>query len=201
LITGDLLYTFKPAYLSLVLGLVLTEEISMSWLNASMLVRATPSVSAHSLVSSVGSDMLRKGLLLCLALAGAATGTMQRVLTLTGISLACMVMLANLGSRAWHFLGWHPQRYNGMSASIFAYMAAVATGILVPYMGHRDIEVGGKGAMEYIIKTALLVAAVFVVSDFDEVQKFIIVGSEVRDTRDDDHFAKKRTISSRFSSQ
>jgi hypothetical protein len=184
-ISGDMLNTFKPAYLSLVLGLVLTEEISMSWLNASMLVRATPSVSAHSLVSPVGSDQIRKVLLLCLTLAGAAEGTMQRVLTLAGISLACMVLLANLGSRAWHFLGWQAQRYNGMSASLVAYMAAVATGMLLPYMGHRDIEVGGKAAMEYVIKTALLVAAVFVISDFDEVQKFIIVGSEVRDTRDD----------------
>jgi hypothetical protein len=97
-----------------------------------------------------------------------------------------MVLLANLGSRAWHFLGWYPQRYNGMSASIVAYMAAVATGIFIPYMGHRDIEVGGKAAMEYVIKTALLVAVVFVISDLDEVQKFIIVGSEVRDMRDDD---------------
>jgi hypothetical protein len=181
-----MLNTFKPAYLSLILGLVLTEEISMSWLNASMLVRAMPSVSAHSLVSHLGSDQIRKTLLLCLALAGAAEGTTQRVLTFTGISLACMVLLANLGSRAWHFLGWHPQRYNGMSASIVAYTAAVATGIFIPYMGHRDIEVGGKAAMEYVIKTALLVAVVFVISDIDEVQKFIIVGSEVRDIRDDD---------------
>jgi hypothetical protein len=34
--------------------------------------------------------------------------------------------------------------------------------------------------MEYVIKTALTVAVIFVISDFDEVQKFIIVGSEVR---------------------
>jgi hypothetical protein len=174
----------------------------MSWLNASMLVRATPSVSAHSLVSSVGSDQIRKVLLLCLALAGAAEGTMQWVLTLVGIGLACIVLLANLGSRAWHFLGWHPQRYNGMSASIVAYIAAVVTGIFVPYMGHRDIEVGGKAAMEYVIKTALLVAVVFVISDFDEVQKFIIVGSEVRDTRGDDRlWALNLHTSIRFNSQ
>jgi hypothetical protein len=181
-----MLNMLKPAYLSLILGLVLTEEISMSWLNVSMLVRATPSVSAHSLASPVGSDLIRKVLLLCLALAGAAEGNVQRVLTLAGISLACIVLLANLGSRAWHFLAWKPQQYNGRGGSLVAYMAAVVTGIFVPYMGHRDIEMGGKAAMEYVIKTALLIAVVFVVSDVDEVQKFIIVGSEVSETRDYD---------------
>ena len=50
----------KPAYLSLVLGLVLTEEISLSWLNASMMIRATPSISAHTLYSPVGSDTFRR---------------------------------------------------------------------------------------------------------------------------------------------
>lgn len=169
-ITGRVLNTFKPAYLSLVLGLVLTEEISMSWLNASMLVRGAPSVAAHSLVSPIGADLLRKGLVLSLALAGAATGQMQIVLTLLGISGACIVLLANLGCRAWHFLGWKPQRYHGLSASLVAYFAAIATGIVFPYMGHRDIEVGGgKAAMEYVIKTALTVAVIFVISDFDEV--------------------------------
>lgn len=40
--TVDMIDTLKPAYLSLILGLVLSEEISLSWLNASMWVRGSP---------------------------------------------------------------------------------------------------------------------------------------------------------------
>lgn len=38
----------------------------------------------------------------------------------------------------------------------------------------------GKGAMEYVLKTAMLVAVFFVISDYDDLQKFLVVGSEVR---------------------
>ena len=170
--------SLQPAYLSLILGLVLTEEISLSWLNASMFIRATPSVSAHTLTTSIGSDLLRKSIVLCLALAGAATGTMQKLLTLAGIGAACTVLLANLGARSWHFMGWRPIRYTGKTSGFWAYLAAIATGIALPYMGHRNISIGGKAAMEYVLKTAFIVAVVFVLSDFDELQKFLIVGSE-----------------------
>ncbi|WP_287287944.1 hypothetical protein, partial [Okeania sp. SIO2B9] len=49
---------------------------------------------------------------------------------------------------------------------------------LTPYMGHREIEAGGKRALESIITSALIVAVVFVVSDFNEIQKLIVIGSE-----------------------
>jgi hypothetical protein len=38
----------------------------------------------------------------------------------------------------------------------------------------------GKGAMEYVLKTAMMVAAMFVVTDFDDLQRYLVVGSEVR---------------------
>jgi hypothetical protein len=38
----------------------------------------------------------------------------------------------------------------------------------------------GKGAMEYVLKTAMMVAAVFVVTDIDDLQRYLVVGSEVR---------------------
>jgi len=42
------------------------------------------------------------------------------------------------------------------------------------------IQVGGEAAMESVMKSAILVAIIFVVSDYDEIQKFLVVGSEVR---------------------
>jgi len=168
----------RPAYLSLILGLVLSEEISLSWLNASMLVRSMPSVSAHTLTTNAGSDWLRKLLTLLLALSGAATGDVQKYMTISGICLACIVLLANLGSRAWFFMKWRPFRYSGPLSALFGYFAAVLAGLAVPYMGHREMEAGGKRALESVISSAFIVAVVFVLSDFDEIQKLIVVGSE-----------------------
>jgi hypothetical protein len=168
----------KPAYLSLVLGLVLTEEISLSWLNASMMIRSTPSVSAHTLYSPVGSDTFRRLVLLTLVFAGIAEDIYQSILTAIGILGACILLLANLGARSWYFLNWKPIRYNGTGSFVLAYLCAIATGFAVPFMGHRLIRIGGKGAMEYLIKTAFWVAVAFVVSDYDGVQKFLVLGSE-----------------------
>lgn len=143
-----------------------------------MLVRASPSVSAHTLLHGSGSDLSRKAVVLTLALAGAASGKLQKYMTLGGISLACLVLLANLGSRAWLFLKWKPLRYQGPGSSVIAYLAAVAAGAVLPYMGHRSMEVGGKASVEHVLKTGIIVALVFLASDFNEVQKFLIIGSE-----------------------
>lgn len=175
----DQITSFKPAFLSLVLGLVLTEEVSISWLNTSMMIRAAPSVSAHSLMSPMASDLLRKLVVFILAIAAIGQGLAQQVLTVIGISLACIVLLANLGARGWHFMRWRPQRYDGPLASVLAYITAVLTGAVLPYMGHRNIEVGGKAGMEYVIRTAFFVAVAFIISDIDAVQNFLVLGSEV----------------------
>jgi hypothetical protein len=143
-----------------------------------MMIRATPSVSAHNLTAPIDGDLMRKVVIFALALAGATDGVLQKVLTYGGIVGACVIMLANLGARSWHFLRWKPIRYNGMGSFGLAYILAVVTGLLVPYMGHRSISVGGKSAMEYVMKTAFVVAAIFVLSDLDEIQKFLVIGSE-----------------------
>jgi len=175
--------SFKPAYLGLILGLVFLEEVSLSWIFTARLVRGVPSMSAYTLNSLVGADWLRKILVFSLAMGGATTGRTQSVLTLFGISLTCMVLLANLGARAWGFLQWKPIAIGGKLSfmePLVAYLAAIVTGMLVPYMGHRGIQVGGEAAMESVMKSAILVAIIFVVSDYDEIQKFLVVGSEVR---------------------
>ena len=168
----------RPAYLSLILGLVFSEEISLSWLNTGMLVRSMPSVSAHTMTSTVGSDWLRKILTLVLALAGAATGDVQKYMTISGICLTGAVLMANLGSRAWFFMKWRPFWYSGPFSQLLGYLAAIIAGLIFPYMGHREIEAGGKRALESVLTSAVVVAIVFVLSDFDEIQKLLVVGSE-----------------------
>ena len=103
-INGDDLEDFRPAYLALVLGLVFSEEISLSWTNVALLVRGIPSISAYSLSSKVDSDWLRKLLILLLAVASYTTSTFQKVCTLGGVTLTCLVLLANLGSRSWKYV-------------------------------------------------------------------------------------------------
>ena len=149
-----------------------------------MLIRATPSVSAYSLTSPLGSDGLKKLVIVALALAGAATGSLQVVLTIGGVTGALLLLLANLGARAWHTMRWKPLHYTGRGSFFLAYVLAVMTGLVLPYMGHRSIAVGGKGAMEYVIVTALIVAAVFVISDYDDLQKFLVFGSESPEVSD-----------------
>lgn len=144
------------------------------------MIRGTPSVSAHCLCSPLASDLLRKSLLAVLALAGTTEGLMQTTLLVGGIVGAFLVLLANLGARSWHFLRWKQLKYTGPGSFLIAYFMAIATGFLLPYVGHRSIMTGGKGAMEYVIMTALLVAAFFVVSDYNEIQTFLVVGSDVR---------------------
>lgn len=139
---AEVVQNLKPAYLSLILGLALTEEISLSWLNASMMIRATPSVSAHSLSSPIGADSSRKLVLFMLAVAGATTGMLKTVLTSGGIIGACLILLANLGARSWHFLRWKPIRYTGPGSFFLAFVLAIVTGFVVPYMGHRSIMIG-----------------------------------------------------------
>ena len=168
----------QPALLSLILGLVFKEEVSLSWLNSSMMVRCLPSVSAHTLTAELGSDWLRKIATLLLALAGATTGDLQRYMTIIGIFLFGAILLANLGARAWRFMKWLPIHYTGPFSLTFAYLTSIITGILFPFMGCREIEAGGKPAVESVMISALVVAAVFVLSDIDAIQSFVVLGSE-----------------------
>jgi hypothetical protein len=142
-----------------------------------MFVSGMPSISAFAITSRVESDWLRKVILFSLALAGANTGDSQYILTLFGVSLTCAVLLANLGSRAWNFLHWKPLGYGGPFAPIISYVAAILTGMVFPYLGHRKIEAGGNVAMESVIRIAFMVAVVFVVSNYDEIQQFLVIGS------------------------
>lgn len=144
-----------------------------------MAVRATPSLSAHTISSPIGSDSLRKIVLFALALATATTGQLKVALTMGGILGSIIILLANLGARSWRHMQWKPLRYQGYGSFLLAYITAVLTGLFFPYMGHRSVAAGGKCAMEYVIKTSAIVAFWFVLSDFDEIRKYLVVGSQV----------------------
>mmetsp|Transcript_25106 Transcript_25106/g.43959 ORF Transcript_25106/g.43959 Transcript_25106/m.43959 type:complete len:563 (-) Transcript_25106:78-1766(-) len=183
--------TFGPAYLATILGLVFSEELSLSWTNVGMFVRGFPSISAFEIMSRVESDWLRKALILCLAITSATTGITRKICTLGGIALACCILLANLGSRSWKFMGWKPL-FTGEGSfctcpgiwglqsileGLVSYALAVVTGLFLPYMGHRQIESGGTAAMESVLRIAVVVAAVFFASDHNAVQDFLVIGS------------------------
>lgn len=168
-----------PARLSLIIGLVFTEETSLAWLNAQMMVKSTPSVSAHTLTTYVGADLLRRAAIFLLATAGAASDDSTRGwITIAGLALTFALTMANLGSRAWHYMGWRPFPYLGPFHSVFVFLAAIVAGCIFPFMGHRKVHVGGRPAMEHIISTAVIVGLIFIISDIDEVQRYLIFGSD-----------------------
>lgn len=183
--------SFGPAYLAMILGLVFSEELSLSWINVGMFIRGFPSISAYEIMTQVESDWLRKALLLCLSVASAATGSTRNFCTLGGIALASCILLANLGSRSWRFMGWKPAftgdsclggvgGFCGLQSLLepfLSYTLAILTGVFLPYLGHQKAEVGGIAAVESIFRIAVIVAGIFLISDRDEVQHFLVIGS------------------------
>jgi len=178
---------FRNAYLVLILGVVFIEEISLSWTNVALLVRGIPSISAYTFDTRFGTDWLRKLIILLFAVSSASTNQIfQKVCTMTGIIMTCSVLLANLGSRSWKYLHWAPVKGlslfgNNMGTPldpIIGYIAAIMTGICFPFLGHRQIESGGTAAIESVIRIAIVVATLFILSDYDEFQKLLVTGSE-----------------------
>mmetsp|Transcript_5406 Transcript_5406/g.8048 ORF Transcript_5406/g.8048 Transcript_5406/m.8048 type:complete len:509 (+) Transcript_5406:36-1562(+) len=169
-----------PGFLSIILGLALMEEISHVLVNISMQVRGTPSISAHALSSWSVSDWPRKLIVLILALATVAENGSdnQHYLTVAGTSLAFLVLAANIGAKAWQNLRWNPVKQTGILGSVISFVAAVVTGLALPYFGFGGTGSGGKSAMETMLVGSLIVAVFFGVSDLNYVQDYILVGSE-----------------------
>lgn len=163
----------------MLLGLVFVEEISLSWLNTAMFIRGMPSISAYSITTNFETDWIRKLLVFCLYLGAATEGDARLILTLTGISMTCLVVLANLGARAWGFMGRRPLRFGGPFEPIFAYCAAVAVGLALPYLAYRETQGGRQPAIRGTILHALMVAIIVVASDYNKIQQFLVIGSEV----------------------
>ena len=99
--------------------------------------------------------------------------------------MTCLVLLANLGSLSWKYLHWKPFRgvslfgNTGSSLDPFlAYVVAILTGICFPFLGHSKIESGGTAAIESVMRLAVIVAALFILSDYDGFQRLMVVGCE-----------------------
>mmetsp|Transcript_9782 Transcript_9782/g.20479 ORF Transcript_9782/g.20479 Transcript_9782/m.20479 type:complete len:558 (+) Transcript_9782:103-1776(+) len=179
---------FRQVYLVVILGVVFTEEISLSWTNVALLVRGYPSMSAYALTSSVvGTDWLRKLIVLMFVVSSASRDdAFRKYCTLGGIILTCLVLLANLGSLSWKYLHW--KSFKGISLfgnsdlpvldPLLAYFVAVLTGICFPFMGHSKIEAGGTAAIESVMRISLIVATLFILSDYDAFQRILVIGSE-----------------------
>lgn len=169
---------YEPAYFALLLGLVFKEEVSLVWTNIGMLVRGFPSISAYSVIAKAESDWLRKIVIFTMLLGSITQGTIQFVLCFVGISMACVLLLANLGSRAWGYMQWRPVQNYGIMEPAVSFIYAVLTGLVFPFLGHRQVESGGKAALESTLQIAIIAAIIFVISDYDPIQKYLVVGSE-----------------------
>ena len=170
----------KPGYFfGLVLGLVLFEEMSQSFLSAALLVQGIPSVAAYSLMSGSESDWPRKLAVFTLALAAVQeeSSPAQKICTLLGIALSMALLAANLGSRAWLYMRWKPiGNMFGALTPFYAYCAAIVTGLVFPFMGFRQIQSGGAPAIQTIMTNCAIVAILFVLSDLNVVQGFLFQG-------------------------
>ena len=169
----------NPAFLALILGLALTEEMTHSWLTSSLLVQGMPSISSYQLLNNNGHDWIYKAVLTCFIFSGVTSGETRRVLLTVAVSLACTAMLANLGSRAWYNSHMSPISLCGPLAPVISFAGAVSAGIFLPHMGHHDIEAGGKPAIESIVRNALFVCAFFGVTAYNGIQKIFLSGTEV----------------------
>jgi len=179
MLSGSYIY---PGYLGIIIGIILTEEISHAWLNCSMFITGTPSVAAHTIISNFDSDWPRKLALFVLTLAGLSDfvdADGQTYLTLVGIAMSISILAANLGSRAWHFMNWKTLGQGRIYVPVLSFTLAVATGLLFPYVGFGRIQAGGKSAIMVVCMNAIAVAIVFVFSGIEKVQMFLVNGSEV----------------------
>jgi len=173
---------YSPAFFAIVLGVVFKEEISHSLTNVAMMVRGMPSISGYSVSSLSHSDWMRKlivFILIASELAGQADAdSTLHVTFFLGLSLTILVLFANLGSRAWGFMHWKPIRSYGFLEPIVSFLAAAGTGFFLPFLGHRQVESGGKAALESTFTIAFVTALLFMGSDYYMVQKIVLIGSE-----------------------
>lgn len=63
-------------------------------------------------------------------------------------------------------------------APVISLFVAALTGLIFPYIGFNKIQAGGKAAVQLVIANSVIVALLFVLSDMDVVQQFIVVGSD-----------------------
>jgi len=176
----------QPGFLFCVFGIILASETSQSWLGMSLNVCGCNSVGAHVWRSSMLADYPRYTSLLCLGLAWFAPfGTIGRdFLTALGTGLGGAILLASLGSRAWKKLGIPCIGGDAPYAPALGYLMAILAGFAFPFIGLRSVTGGcsensddykfpfggPRRARQLVTVAAVVVAAVFIVTDVASVQ-------------------------------
>ena len=173
--------TYSPLFFAILLGVVFKEETSHVWTNVGMMVRGMPSIAAYSVTTQNHSDWLRKAIvsafLVSFAAGRSGYESVMYISTYVGLSLAIVVLITNLGSRAWGFMQWRPSPNFGIFEPVVSFLAAGLIGLCFPFLGQRQVESGGKAALESTFAVAFLSALFFLVCGYEYIQKFVVIGS------------------------
>ena len=179
----------NPTMLLFVFGFILNNETSQSMLAMSIFVRGSNSVGSHVWRSGTLTDYPRLGLLTILTLASVATEKMQQALTFAGSLLGCLIIVCNLGSRAWKKIDINPIESSNMFTHLNQILASIIAGLAFPFMGLRAVDSGpdetdekehaeetifdssGKRGRQNIAVASTGAALIFLFSDVKQVQE------------------------------
>jgi hypothetical protein len=145
-----------------------------------ILVRNTPTHCALRLQDPMHQDAIRKVCILTLAVAASTFGWTWTVLTSIGVLLSCILLLINIGARAWYYLDFSTIKRDRICGStIMPFVLSVFTGFSLSFMSNRIAASGGKRAIEHIIVCGICIAFVMIISDADRVLKHVIIQNKV----------------------
>jgi len=183
---------FPPIVFLFYFGLVLPNETSHAWLAMSVMVRGTNSVGSHVWRTPSLVDYPRVILLIVLSLASTApenSSVVGDTLTVAGALLGGLIILCNLGSRAWKKLEIGYVDSNNTLSPFVVVLASLLSGITFPYIALRNVHGGtddndgeaaiekvifnpnGKRARQNVTFTSCTVAFVFILSNVELVQE------------------------------
>jgi hypothetical protein len=173
----------RPLYLAIIVGFILTEETSLAGANMGILVRNTPTHCALSLKEppTLHHDAIRKVCILSLVLAASTFGWTQTVFTAMGVILTCLLLIINIGARAWYFMDFLTIKRDRIGGStLMPFLLSFFTGLSLSFMSSRISALGGKRAIEQIIFSAVWIALVMILSDMDRILQQVVIGTTVR---------------------
>lgn len=179
-----------PFFLLVIFGFVLRHETSHSILAMSLLVRGTNSVGSYVWRGGSLTDYPRFIVLLTFALATFASPNypLRDILSLCGTALGSVLLLCNLGSRAWNKVELGFIDASNYFTPILSTLASLMAGLFFPYVGLRFVDGGtdyedeqtavekiifnpnGKRARQNVTAVASIVALVFLFSDVQIIQ-------------------------------
>ena len=187
---GNNTMAFDPLFLLAVFGFILKNETSYCMLSMSLFVKGTNSVGSYVWRGGSLTDYPRLALLMTFSLASFASPDypLRDILSLCGTLIGTILLLCNLGSRAWSKAEIGYIDASNVFTPTLTILASLLAGIVFPYVGLRfvdggfDIEDGqtavekivanpnGKRARQNVTAVASFVALVFLFSDIQMIQ-------------------------------